>query len=278
MRPTPWPAAALLLTTLAGCATAPMYVQEIPPNAACIQGDAPGWIGAAPGGGARVSILEIDGYGITGGGPQCVAPGQHRLGVRAVAGNQAVQEYVDLNLQGGRLYALRAQSHGIAFVFSLVDVTGGAEASVARFSLRAGYVGVAAPPSVYYYPSYTEAYIGGGAARPRHQRPPAPHAQGPAPAPVVSPPTPLPEHRPNRKGPAWSGNQGSRCAGGGTGLAECIGQQDRRDNHRRPGPPPANGGDVGLGPWRGRGRTGPGLASKPEADSARRTHQTAERA
>ena len=180
----------VLAAALAGCATVPSGPGQIPFDVACVQGNGPdsyrrAWSGVA------VRILEIDGVATVGPEPYCRAPGLHRLGVRAVGGQQSVQQYVDLDLRGGRLLALRARLSGISFLFEAVDVTDPVERQVARFGVLGDYRGEANAADVYYAPSYGSGY-------PRHR---PPHAWTPG-----SPDWGASGYRRYREHRPWSGS------------------------------------------------------------------------
>ena len=128
-----------LLVGLIGCAAVPQYPNKVPADTACIVGDAPSYLSSASDGQATVEIREIDGAPVGAYASRCVPPGIHRLGVSAVYNRQAVQDYVELGLDGGRQYRLRANLRGISFVFQLIDVTATPAINVAQFSLKADY-------------------------------------------------------------------------------------------------------------------------------------------
>ena len=152
-----------LAVGLTGCAAVPQYPARVPADIACIAGDAPGYWSSASSGQATVEIHEIDGGPLSPRASQCVPAGIHRLGVSAVYNRQSVQDYVELGLDGGRQYRLRANLRGISFVFQLDDVTATPTIKVAQFSLKADYAPEAALDPVYvYYPAYPVYTVWGG--------------------------------------------------------------------------------------------------------------------
>lgn len=130
-----------LCLALAGCATVSTQPRNVPPHLACIQGHRPGFLSSPAEGGVRVTIREIDGVRTRGPEPYCTAPGIHNLGLRAVDGSQTAQEYADLQLEGGNLYWLRAQTQGIGFRFQLWNASAEPADMVAYFNLKGTHVG-----------------------------------------------------------------------------------------------------------------------------------------
>lgn len=145
-----------LCAVTAGCATAPTPPRSVPPHLTCIQGYRPGFITSSAEGRVQVEIREIDGFPTRGPEPYCAAPGTHRLGLRAFDDSQTAQEYVDLPMEGGNLYWLRAQTQGIGFRFQLWNVSAEPADMVALFTVKGIYVAqpqaVAVPVGVYVDP------------------------------------------------------------------------------------------------------------------------------
>ena len=125
-----------IVTSLAGCATGPVYPKYTAQDAACVKGDIANFIKFFSDGEAHVQIKEIDGIPTGGGEPYCFAPGKHRLGVSAHNNYQTAQDYVDLEFDSGKKYWLSANLRGISFVFQLVDITAHPEIIVADFRLK----------------------------------------------------------------------------------------------------------------------------------------------
>ncbi len=139
----------LLLTGLAGCATAPRYQNYAGQDAACIKGDTANFVKFFAEGEAHVQIKEIDGVPTGSGEPYCFPPGKRRLGVSGYNNLQTAQDYVDLDFEAGRKYWLRANLRGISFVFQLLDVTGESERKVAQFTLKVSFVTQPVPVPIF---------------------------------------------------------------------------------------------------------------------------------
>ncbi len=248
------PLVAALCAALAGCATDPAQIRRVPPHLACIQVDRPDFLNDGGDGEAQVTIEEIDGIRTGGPEPYCTAPGLRRLGVRAVGGRQAAQDYVDLQLEGGSLYWLRARSWGIAFRFQLWNVTANPAAVSAYFDMKGSYIGgptvVAVPVRVY------------GGSRPGYRRNAAPtRVRTSAPPPVqvytVTPAAPNPPstaHRPRDRRSVWADRDGT----GGPARPDRGDRPAREDGTARVAPPDRGGSwadqdDTGAAERRDRG-------------------------
>ncbi|MBI5040975.1 MAG: hypothetical protein HZB57_07205 [Gammaproteobacteria bacterium] len=127
----------LILLFISSCATGPTYEQYTNTDAACIKGDMANFFKFFASGEAHVNILEIDGLPVNkGGGFSCVSPGKHSFGVVANNNYRNVNDYIDLNLESGRKYQLKANLAGISFWFKLHDITNNSDQIVQEFKLK----------------------------------------------------------------------------------------------------------------------------------------------
>jgi hypothetical protein len=127
------------LPLIFGCATFPDYKG---PDAACISGAMANPIRGITSGDAHVAVDAIDGVAGWGGGTYCVTPGRHRVTYRALERSLAADGTIDLQMDAGRRYSLRARIVGSAATVQQVDISEKEPRIVAQFETQSSDSGI----------------------------------------------------------------------------------------------------------------------------------------